>query len=179
MKCETLNVVVARSTMKPFLAVCLLSVVALSQSPAPRQVTFKSGDETASGLLFTPANAKGKLPAIVVIQEWNGVNDWVKEQAQHFADQGYVALAVDLYRGKVAKDPDQAHELMAGLPPERATRDLVAGVAFLKAQANVDPKRIGAIGWCMGGGYSALLAVNEPSLKAAVINYGRLPASPD
>ena len=63
-----------------------------------KQVTYKSGDDTVSGMLYAPANAKGKLPGIVVIHEWYGLNDWVKEQAQKFADQGYVTLAIDLYR---------------------------------------------------------------------------------
>src|ERR1700682_542594 len=69
----------------------------------------KFGD--ASGYLSLPATP-GKHPAIIVIQEWWGLNDWVKQQADRFAKQGYVALAVDLYRGKVANDPDMAHELM-------------------------------------------------------------------
>src|SRR5438309_8862042 len=83
-----------------------------------KTVTFKSGDDMASGVLFTPA-AKGntKLPAIVVIQEWWGLNDWVKKQAEDLASQGYETLAVDLYRGKIAKTRDEAHELMSGLSP--------------------------------------------------------------
>jgi carboxymethylenebutenolidase len=139
-----------------------------------KQVTYKSGDDTVSGMLYAPANAKGKLPGIVVIHEWYGLNDWVKEQAQKFADQGYVTLAVDLYRGKVAAGPDEAHELMRGLPEDRATRDLKAAVAFLKMQKNVDAEKIGTIGWCMGGGYSLAAAIAEPTVKATIINYGRL-----
>jgi carboxymethylenebutenolidase len=143
-----------------------------------KDVSFKSGDETASGVLFTPA-AKGneKLPAIVVIQEWWGLNDWVKQQAEELASQGYETLAVDLYRGKVAKTRDEAHELMSGLPAQRAMRDLQGAVAYLKSRPNVDPSKIGAIGWCMGGGYAAELAVAEPTLAADVVNYGQLPES--
>ena len=143
-----------------------------------KNVTFKSGDETASGVLYTPA-AKGsaKMPAIVVIQEWWGLNDWVKQQAEELASQGYETLAVDLYRGKLAKTREEAHELMSGLPAQRAVRDLQGAVAYLKSQPNVDPNKIGAIGWCMGGGYSAALAVAEPTLAAAVVNYGQLPDS--
>jgi carboxymethylenebutenolidase len=110
----------------------------------------------------------------VVVHEWWGLNDWVKEQAQKFADQGYVTLAIDLYRGKVATSPDEAHELMRGLPEDRTARDLKAAVAYLKTQKNVDAARIGSIGWCMGGGYSLQAALVEPTLKATVINYGRL-----
>jgi carboxymethylenebutenolidase len=111
---------------------------------------------------------------VVVIQEWWGVNDWVKSQARNLAREGYVTLAVDLYRGKVAAGPDEAHELMRGLPEDRATRDLKAAVAFLKTQKNVDAEKIGTIGWCMGGGYSLAAAIAEPTVKATIINYGRL-----
>jgi carboxymethylenebutenolidase len=138
-----------------------------------RPVSYKSGDETVNALLYTPPG-KGPLPAIVVIHEWWGLNDWVKEQASKLADQGYVALAIDLYRGKVATTPDEAHELSRGLPQDRATRDLLAATSYLRSQKNVDPKRVGSIGWCMGGGYSLDLALSDPQLKAAVINYGHL-----
>jgi carboxymethylenebutenolidase len=161
--------------MRTILLAILTLVFAVNAFAAEgKQVSYKSGDETVSGILYTPANAKGKLPAIVVIQEWWGLNDWIKEQASKFADEGYVTLAIDLYRGKVATSPDEAHELMRGLPEDRATRDLKAAVAFLKTQKNVDPAKIGTIGWCMGGGYSLAAAIAEPTVKATVINYGRL-----
>jgi carboxymethylenebutenolidase len=98
----------------------------------------------------------------------------VKEQASKLSDQGYVALAVDLYRGKVATTPDEAHEIMRGVPEDRAKRDLRAAVDFLKSQSNVKKDRLGAIGWCMGGGYSLDVALQEPTLRADVINYGHL-----
>ena len=110
----------------------------------------------------------------MVIHEWWGLNDWVKEEASKLADQGYVTLAIDLYRGKVATTPDEAHEIMRGVPEDRANRDLLAASAYLRSQKNVDPKRVGSIGWCMGGGYSLDLAIADPKLKVAVINYGHL-----
>lgn len=137
-------------------------------------VKYKSGDETVTGYIFTPKSAavKGKLPAIVVIHEWWGLAPWVKEQAQKFADQGYVTLAIDLYRGRVAATPDEAHELMRAVPNDRAVRDLKSAVAYLKTRKDVDAARLGAIGWCMGGGYALNLAEAEPDLKAVVVNYG-------
>jgi carboxymethylenebutenolidase len=143
----------------------------------PKDVTYKSGDETVKGILYTPAGA-GPFPAIVVVHEWWGLNDWVKEQADKLADQGYVTLAIDLYRGKVAENPGQAHELMRGVPEDRAKRDLHAAVEFLKSQKNVKADRIGSIGWCMGGGYSLDVALQEPTLAATVINYGHLATDP-
>lgn len=136
-------------------------------------VSYPSGGEQVNAMLYAP-QGKGPHPAIVVIHEWWGLNDWVKEQASKLADQGYVALAIDLYRGKVATTPDEAHELMRGVPEDRAKRDLQAAYGYLKTRMDVDPKRIGSIGWCMGGGYSLDLALLEPGLAASVINYGHL-----
>jgi len=144
---------------------------------AEQAVSFKSGEETASGFLVTP-DGKGPFPALVVIQEWWGLNDWVKDQARALAKQGYVALAVDLYRGKLATRQEDAHQLMSGLPPDRAMRDLAGGVAFLKARGDVKPARIGSIGWCMGGRYSLALATEDPSLAAVVAYYGAPPTDP-
>ncbi len=138
-----------------------------------KTVSYKSGDETVQGMLYTPSG-KGPFPAIIVIHEWWGLNDWVKEQAGKLSDQGYVALAIDLYRGKVATTPDQAHEIMRGVPEDRAKRDLGAAFDFLQSQPNIKKDRIGAIGWCMGGGYSLDVALQEPTLAADVINYGHL-----
>lgn len=143
-----------------------------------RNVTYKSGDEIVSGVLYVP-DGKGPFPAIIVIHEWWGLNDWVKQQANRLAEQGYVTLAVDLYRGKVAASPDEAHELSRALPEDRAMRDLKAAFQFLSSQPNVRNDRIGSIGWCMGGGYSLDLAVDEPGLAAGVVNYGHLATSPE
>lgn len=143
-----------------------------------KSVSYKSGDETVSGMIYTPAG-RGPFPALIVIHEWWGLNDWVKGQASKLADEGYVVLAIDLYRGKVADTPELAHELMRGVPEDRATRDLKAAFAYLAAQPNVKKDRIGAIGWCMGGGYSLDVALTEPSLAADVINYGHLATDPE
>ncbi|MDI3253783.1 dienelactone hydrolase family protein [Pseudacidobacterium ailaaui] len=154
---------------------CVLLLCSLPLMAAtPERVTFPSGSETASGLLYLPSGA-GPHPAIIVIHEWWGLNDWIKEQANELAGEGYVALAVDLYRGQVASDPEMAHELSRGLPQDRGIRDLVAAFDFLAKRKDVDPQRIGAVGWCMGGGYAAQFAVAEPNLRAVAINYGPLP----
>lgn len=131
----------------------------------------------AMGYLSLP-DAKGKHPAIIVIQEWWGLNDWVRQQADRFAKQGYVALAVDLYRGKIADTPDLAHELSRGLPHDRGVADLKAGFELLSKRSDVDAAKIGVIGWCMGGGYSLDLAIAEPRIAGCVINYGHLVTEP-
>jgi carboxymethylenebutenolidase len=161
------------------LAVLALMLAALQTTAwaAEETVTFKSGDGTASGLLVTP-EGKGPFPGLVVIQEWWGLNDWVKDQARALAKQGYVSLAVDLYHGKVATTQEDAHQLMMGLPPDQAVRDLEGAVTFLKGRSDVKTDKIGSIGWCMGGRYSLALAVEEPSLAAVVAYYGAPPTDP-
>jgi len=160
--------------MRKMIAALALLLFALPLLAATSQsVSYKSGDETVQGVLYSP-EGKGPFPAIVVIHEWWGLNDWVKEQAAKLSDQGYITLAIDLYRGKVASTPDEAHELMRGVPEDRAKRDLHAAVEFLQARPNVKKDRLGAIGWCMGGGYSLDVALQEPTLAADVINYGHL-----
>ncbi len=163
-----------KSTLIVFVLLIAISVLAAT----PKDVTYKSGDETVKGILFMP-EGKRPFPGIVVIHEWWGLNDWVKEQASKLADQGYAALALDLYRGKVATNPDEAHEIMRGVPEDRAKRDLKAAFDYLASQQNVKKDRIAAIGWCMGGGYALDLALEEPKLAADVINYGRLVSDPD
>jgi carboxymethylenebutenolidase len=164
--------------MKNILNVAIAVLLALPALAAtPREVSYKSGDETVKGILYTP-DGKGPFPGIVVIHEFWGLNDWVKEQASKLAGEGYAALAIDLYRGKVATTPDEAHEIMRGVPEDRAKRDLEAAFQFLASQPNVKKDRIGAIGWCMGGGYALDLALEEPKLAADVINYGHLATDP-
>ena len=157
-------------------AVALLAVATLATA-GEQTVSFKSGQETASGLLVTP-EGKGPFPAVVVIQEWWGLNDWVKNQARALAKEGYVALAPDLYRGKVATKQEDAHQLMMGTPPDRAARDVQGAFATLQARADVKKDRVGVIGWCMGGGYALRFATTQPALAAVVAYYGTPPTDP-
>jgi carboxymethylenebutenolidase len=168
--------------MKTLTQVVTMAVAAAMLFPAtmfamgPRTVTYMSDGHPVHGLLYEPAG-KGVHPAIVVVHEWWGLDGWIKEQAQQLANEGYVALAVDLYGGKVTTNPAVARQLDMGLNPKEATANVVAAAKYLAAQKNVNAKRIGAVGWCMGGGYAALLAVHDPNLRAVAINYGELPTS--
>lgn len=136
-------------------------------------VTYPSGAEEVQRYLARPPGA-GPFPALVVIHEWWGLNQQIKGMAEELAREGYVALAVDLYRGRVTAEPMEAHELMRGLPEDRAIQDLKAAVAYLRSRSDVRGNKIGSIGWCMGGGYSLTLAINQPDLAACVVYYGRL-----
>jgi carboxymethylenebutenolidase len=140
-------------------------------------VTYPSGDEAVSGYLVMPGGA-GKHPALIAIHEWWGLNDQVKEEARKLAAQGYLVLAIDLYRGKVGTTPEEAHELMRGVPDDRGIRDLEAAFTYLANRPDVDAGKIASIGWCMGGGYSIKLAEDQPKLAACIVNYGALPADP-
>src|SRR5882672_11051561 len=119
--------------MKTLLLALILSLSFSALAADGKSVSYKSGEETVTGMLYTPAG-KGPFPALIVIHEYWGLNDWVKEQASKFADQGYETLAIDLYRGKVATTPDVAHELMRGVPEDRAKRDLHTAFEFLQSQ---------------------------------------------
>src|SRR5947207_4739483 len=124
---------------------CLLFaiVIVLTQAifaATPKDVTFKSDGNTVKAILYAP-EGKGPFPAIIVIHEWWGLNDWVKEQASKLADQGYLTLAVDFYRGKVATTRDQAHEL-SRTSPSRVVRDARAAFAYLQARPDRKSTRL-------------------------------------
>jgi carboxymethylenebutenolidase len=153
-------------------------VVVRADAPKTEAVEFTNGKDMINGFLAAPSKP-GRYPALVVVHEWWGLTDWVKDETQKFADQGYVALAVDLYRGKVATDPEEAHELMRGLPQDLAISDLQGAFAYLATRTDVDRTRIGVVGWCMGGGLALQLAIHQPRLAACVVNYGALPTDPN
>jgi carboxymethylenebutenolidase len=160
------------------LGLCAAALVVRAAAPKTETVEFPNGKETVTGFLATPEKP-GRYPAVIVVHEWWGLNDWVKEQTEKIADQGMVALAVDLYRGKVAADASEAHELSRALSQDRALSDLNAAFAYLGTRKDVDRDRVGTVGWCMGGGFAIQLAIHQPKLRACVINYGALPTDPN
>jgi carboxymethylenebutenolidase len=153
-------------------AMLLLASPALGQVKTS-EIMIKSGDEEIKAFLAQP-EGKGPFPAVVVIQEWWGLNDWIKDNAKRIAGKGYVAIAPDIYRGKVTDNPKVASTLIKGLPKERGLQDLKAAVTYISAMPNVQKDRIGSIGWCMGGGYSLDLALADARIHACVMCYGRV-----
>lgn len=129
--------------------------------------------------LSLPEGASGPVPGVVVIHEWWGLNDHVKHWADRLADDGYAALAVDLYGGQVATTRDEAMGLMKGVDSEAALATLQEGHAYLQGADGIQAPRTGSIGWCFGGGWSLQLALAAPDLDAAVIYYGRLVTEPE
>ena len=119
-----------------------------------------------------------KLPAVVMIHEWWGLNDNIKDMADELASEGYVVLAADLYNGEVATTPDKAMQLVGIVRenPEQAISNLQSAVQYLASLPNVNSSRIASLGWCFGGGQSLQLALNSEQnpLAATVIYYGNL-----
>ncbi len=137
------------------------------------------GGKAVNGYFARPTGAKGSLPALIVIQEWWGLNDNIRAMARRWAGEGYETLAVDLYEGKVATTPDEAMALVkhALADPDRLTDNLNQAHAWLRARPEVT--KIGVIGWCFGGGWSLQTALAQGSgISAAVVYYGRPVESP-
>jgi len=139
-------------------------------APAPRGSMIEVAGERA--YLSLPEGATPPIPGVVVIQEWWGLNDHIKHWSDRLAADGYAAVAVDLYGGKVADNPDSAMASMKAVDPTRAVEILRAAHAFLAADPRIRAARRGSIGWCFGGGQSLQLALHAPDLNAAVIYYG-------
>ncbi len=140
------------------------------------RVTFKSkaGDEASGALALPPGT--GKAPALVVVQEYWGVNDHVKSLVTRFAAEGFVALAPDVYRGAIAKTAEEAGRLMKGLDWGRAMGDVAGAVEYLRAHPRSSGK-VAITGFCMGGAITLLAATTIPGLAAAVPFYGVPPGA--
>lgn len=125
----------------------------------------------STGYLARPAN-EGDFPSVIMIHEWWGLNENIKEMAEKLASHGYTVLAVDLYGGEVATTSEEARQLRSAFGPEQWIENMNSAVSYVSQ--NYDPKRIGSIGWCFGGGQSLSLALNNNDLDATVIYYGQL-----
>jgi len=141
-------------------------------------VEFKSNGNNATGYLVKPPSGSG--PGVLVIQEWWGLDDDLKKMADKLAASGFVALAPDLYHGKVAghTEMDKAAQLMNSLPPDRATRDMSGAVDYLASRPDVKGKGIGVVGFCMGGMLSFIIAANRGDKVKAVVPFYGFPQGP-
>jgi carboxymethylenebutenolidase len=137
----------------------------------PDRVSFKSRDGgNVDGALAQPAGG-GKAPTVVVIQEWWGLNAQIQKTADRLAAEGFLALAPDLYHGKLAKDSAEAGHLMNTLDWKRAMDDLAGAVGYLREHPRGNGK-VAVIGFCMGGALAFAAAVELPDLAAVVPFYG-------
>jgi carboxymethylenebutenolidase len=138
-----------------------------------QNVTFPSNGGTAHGYLAVPASGSG--PGVVVIQEWWGLTNHIADVTNRLAAEGFVALAPDLYGGSTTHDSDEAGRLMQELPVDQAARDLGGAVDYLLGHEAVTSSKVGAVGFCMGGGFVLVLAAQQgDKIGAAVPFYGLL-----
>lgn len=138
------------------------------------EITHPGANGEMTGYLVRPRGAQGKLPAVIVIHENRGLNGHIRDVARRMALKGFVALAPDFLSpaGGTPADEDRAREMIGALDPARTVADGVAAIAFLKAHEATNGK-VGAVGFCWGGGLVNNLAVNAPALDAGVAYYGR------
>ena len=168
-----------------FLALAFLLAAGAAHGQTMKLVTgdvaYVKGNDKIKGYLAKPADKKAR-PALILIHEWWGLNDNIKQNARAFAELGYVALAVDLYDGESATTPDGARKLAGGVRKntEAAFANLKQAVSYLTGlDGEVDPARIASVGWCFGGGWSYQMAKNDLGVKASVIYYGRFNPADD
>jgi len=137
------------------------------------RVSFKSNGTATDGYLGRPPQGTG--PGVIVIQEYWGLVPQIEKTADRFAAEGFHALAPDLYHGKTTKSPDEAGKLMMAMRIDEAERDLAGAIDYLAALAAVAPKRVGTVGFCMGGALSLFAASKNPEVGACVVFYGGHP----
>jgi carboxymethylenebutenolidase len=138
-------------------------------------------ENNTNGYLVYPEvanNTQQQLPAVIMIHEWWGLNEYIKNQADILAKEGYVVLAVDLYQGEIATTSDRSRELSSSVRnnPASAIDNLKSAVNYVKSLEIVDDSKVASLGWCFGGDWSLQLAVNSSSenpLAATIVYYGR------
>jgi carboxymethylenebutenolidase len=145
----------------------------LKKEAAPKPTGTMVDVGGAKHYLALPKDKQAPLPAVIVIHEWYGLNDHIKHWADRLAGEGYAALAVDLYRGTVAKTNDEAMKTMNAVDGAQAKATLHDAFGFLASDARVKAQKRGCIGWCFGGKWSLQLAIAEPDLDACVFYYGQ------
>src|SRR5688572_5712233 len=129
-------------------------------------VEFPSNGGTGRGYQATPAQAAG--PGVIVIQEWWGLVDHIKDVCDRFAAEGFTALAPDLHRGEATTEPDEAGKLMMALNIEQAAKDMSGAVDEVARRSGKPDGKVAVIGFCMGGGLALMLGAQRGDKVAAV-----------
>ncbi len=136
-----------------------------------QMVNYPSNDHSTPAYVSHPADG-GKYPGLVVIQEWWGLVPHIMNVADRFAREGFYALAPDLYHGKTASEPDEARKLAMELDRDRAVAEILAAIRHLQEIDQVSPKKIGVVGFCMGGMLTIATAAATRQVGAAIAFYG-------
>ena len=144
-----------------------------------QDLPYLDGDESTVGYIAVP-EGDGPFPALVIIHEWNGLTDRVRQVADDFAAEGYVTLAADLYRGQVGTNQDENIALMTAANEDMPAviSNLNAATTYLRSRPDVTGK-VGAMGWCFGGGIALSFGLDGDDHEATAIFYGRLLDDPD
>ncbi|MBV8517996.1 MAG: dienelactone hydrolase family protein [Acidobacteria bacterium] len=134
-----------------------------------QRVTFPSNGHTCQGYFASPESGSG--PGVVVIQEWWGLVPHIEDLVERFAAAGFVAIAPDLYHGKTTKSPDDAMKLLMELDADRAETEIAGAGAYLLQQPGCTSKKVGVVGFCMGGALAQYAAVKSPGVFGAAVSF--------
>jgi carboxymethylenebutenolidase len=154
------------------------AVLGAAPPPSGQTVRYFEGDSAARGYLAVPDGA-GPFPALIIVHEWNGLVDRIRQMADALAAEGYVTLAADLYSGRTGRTPEENIALvnMTRAEPQKVIANLNAAVRYLRARPDVTG-RIGTVGWCFGGGIALAFGLDGENHDATAIFYGRLVTDP-
>jgi carboxymethylenebutenolidase len=147
------------------------------QGTRAQNLRTAAGREIVGALALPETKRSGGSPMIMLVHEWWGLNDQIKAVTADLAKQGYIALAADLFQGRVATQPDEAKALTQQVKPEEASDTLRAWAEWLKNHPDGN-RRLGVMGWCFGGGW-ALQAATLAPIDATVVYYGRVNLPPE
>lgn len=136
-----------------------------------RMIAYPVDGAAAPGYLAAPVLDRA-VPGVVLIQEWWGIDEHIKDVAGRLAAEGFVVVAPDLYRGEVAREPSDARRLAMGLVQEVALADIQGAADYLSSLPSVEPKQVGVVGFCMGGGLALMAAYRGRGFGASVVFYG-------
>jgi carboxymethylenebutenolidase len=136
-------------------------------------IDFPTSDGTAPGYLAVPAGERG--PATIVLQEWWGLDDHIRSICDRLANEGFFALAPDLYRGETTTQPSEAEQKMMALSMDRTEKDMCGAADYLLSQPGVEGDGVASLGFCLGGGLSVWAAATCPNITAAVSYYYVMP----
>lgn len=141
-------------------------------------VNFQVNGTTANGYLAHPTGS-GTYPALIVIQEWWGVDAHIEDVTRRFARLGFAAIAPDLYHGQVTSEPDEARKMAMSLEYDLAAKEIDGAANWLLQQSYVNGSKFGCVGYCMGGGLVLTTAIRNAGVGAAIVYYGGLPRPPE
>ncbi|HSZ05417.1 MAG TPA: dienelactone hydrolase family protein [Solirubrobacteraceae bacterium] len=136
-------------------------------------IEFPTSTGSAPGYLAVPAGEHG--PAVIVLQEWWGLDEHIRSLCDRLAAEGFYALAPDLYRGETTTQPSEAQQKMMAMSMERVEKDMCGAADHLASQPGFEGPGVGAVGFCLGGGLAVWAAATCPSIAAAVTFYYVMP----